>query len=318
MKYIFIILFFFSIKSFSQCLSGNCINGYGTKKIDDDEKYIGNFLGGQRNGTGTTFYKDGSKSFKGVWKDDEPFSGLDYLEDGSLIQIWVKGIRLDKKMVNSSVLNKFESEFSNPNNKYITNILIYLVDTGFDEKSISERCKVSSVTLSLDEILQNLIQWSEYEDFIKKNPTYSIKLENIAYSSLENYALQKRWCSYCCEIYLKLFKNNTEKRGDVTEWRRIAYNFELAEQNAKTISENQKAISEANERAKQNEPKICTVCGGRGVCLECNGKGYKACDYHDTNGDGHCTTCNNRGILNCRKCDNKGTCYRCNGKGKIF
>jgi hypothetical protein len=167
-------------------------------------------------------------------------------------------------------------------------------------------------------LYSKLNQYNQYERFLKIFPSYKLQIENKIYNDLENRALNKNWCSYCCEIYLKLFKNNVEKRTEVIEWRRFAYNAEVAEQNAKTASENAKAISEANHKAKQNEPKVCTTCGGRGVCLKCNGKGYTACDYHDTNNDGHCTTCNDRGILNCGTCDNKGTCNTCGGKGKIF
>jgi hypothetical protein len=171
-------------------------------------------------------------------------------------------------------------------------------------------------------LFNKLTSWDDYERFLILYPSYSRELEVLAYQNLQRKALEKQWCSYCCEIYLKMFKNHGERRSDVIEWRRFAYNFEMAERNAKTISDNNanaiKAITNANEKARQNEPKICTTCGGRGVCMKCNGKGFTACDYHDTNNDGHCTTCNDRGILNCRTCDNKGTCSTCRGKGKIF
>lgn len=64
------------------------------------------------------------------------------------------------------------------------------------------------------------------------------------------------------------------------------------------------------------EDKSCYKCGGRGACVKCNGKGVTACDYHDTDRDGNCTNCKNRGVLNCYTCDNTGSCPSCKGTGK--
>jgi hypothetical protein len=80
----------------------------------------------------------------------------------------------------------------------------------------------------------------------------------------------------------------------------------------------------ANDKSeKKTEPifvpkteSYCSACGGRGSCLECNGRGGRVCDYHDTNGDGDCTTCDNTNWIRCSYCYGKGTCRSCGGTGR--
>ena len=64
--------------------------------------------------------------------------------------------------------------------------------------------------------------------------------------------------------------------------------------------------------------KRCTSCGGTGRCGTCNGTGSYPCDNHDTNQDGYCTECNNRGTLICYFHSAGGLCDRCEGDGYII
>lgn len=59
----------------------------------------------------------------------------------------------------------------------------------------------------------------------------------------------------------------------------------------------------------------CGTCGGSGRCTECAGRGDILCYRHDTNGDGHCTTCDDLGRIKCYTCRGKGLCDRCGGRG---
>lgn len=52
------------------CVSGNCINGFGTYIFSNGDKYIGDFLDGKKYGRGTYTYLDGSKH-EGYYKDDK-------------------------------------------------------------------------------------------------------------------------------------------------------------------------------------------------------------------------------------------------------
>lgn len=61
----------------------------------------------------------------------------------------------------------------------------------------------------------------------------------------------------------------------------------------------------------------CTYCGGTGKCGMCHGTGSYPCDRHDTNQDGYCTTCNNRGTLTCYFHLSGARCDKCSGKGYI-
>lgn len=66
------------LHGFSQCLEGNCTDGKGTMINSDKElKYVGEFKNGKRNGKGTLFMQDqtksrGQKQFEGLWKDNIP------------------------------------------------------------------------------------------------------------------------------------------------------------------------------------------------------------------------------------------------------
>ncbi len=50
-----------SSKSIYGCISGNCVNGYGTATYQDGYRYVGSWKNGARNGQGTEYYSDGGK-----------------------------------------------------------------------------------------------------------------------------------------------------------------------------------------------------------------------------------------------------------------
>ena len=65
------ILCLLSTQSWSQeCISGNCVNGYGTYTYADGDKYVGEWGNGKRNGQGTYTYADGGKK-AGIWGNSE-------------------------------------------------------------------------------------------------------------------------------------------------------------------------------------------------------------------------------------------------------
>jgi S1-C subfamily serine protease len=53
------------------CISGNCVNGYGTYMDSDNSKFVGEWKGGKLNGQGTATYPDGS-TYVGDWKHNMP------------------------------------------------------------------------------------------------------------------------------------------------------------------------------------------------------------------------------------------------------
>lgn len=67
----------------SGCISGNCIDGYGTFNYENGEQYEGFFKNAHRSGPGLLLYEDGS-SFNGMWENDEK-NGLGFYSsyDGS-------------------------------------------------------------------------------------------------------------------------------------------------------------------------------------------------------------------------------------------
>ncbi len=65
MKTVFIsfllVICFFPLNTFGECIEGNCVNGKGTFISPDKTKYVGEFKNGKFVGKGTFTYPDGSK-----------------------------------------------------------------------------------------------------------------------------------------------------------------------------------------------------------------------------------------------------------------
>jgi hypothetical protein len=57
--------------SWSQCVSGDCMNGTGIYLFPSGAKYIGQFKNGKMDGIGSCYYTDGSK-YQGEWVDSYP------------------------------------------------------------------------------------------------------------------------------------------------------------------------------------------------------------------------------------------------------
>lgn len=64
------------------CTAGDCKNGRGTYKSDNDYLYIGSFVNGKKHGKGKCFFAD-KKIYSGEWKDDKM--------DGYGIYTWPSG-----------------------------------------------------------------------------------------------------------------------------------------------------------------------------------------------------------------------------------
>ena len=65
----------FSFSAFAaECVSGDCVNGYGTyiSTIGEfaGDKYVGEFKDGRRHGQGTYTFANGTTE-RGIWKNNE-------------------------------------------------------------------------------------------------------------------------------------------------------------------------------------------------------------------------------------------------------
>lgn len=65
------------------CVSGNCLDGFGTYVTPTREKYVGEFSEGDKHGQGSLFYPDGKLKYKGAFRDDERVGfGTYYFRNG--------------------------------------------------------------------------------------------------------------------------------------------------------------------------------------------------------------------------------------------
>ena len=68
MKKLLLILLCVPLIGLGQCISGDCVKGYGTFKWSVGE-YVGNWKDGKMHGQGTYLFINGSK-YVGEWKED--------------------------------------------------------------------------------------------------------------------------------------------------------------------------------------------------------------------------------------------------------
>lgn len=77
----------------SQCISGDCVNGWGTFIFPGDNRYVGEFKDGQVHGVGVCYYADG-RQYSGQWKYRFPDGhGVMSTQEGKVFQgTWEKGL----------------------------------------------------------------------------------------------------------------------------------------------------------------------------------------------------------------------------------
>ena len=97
--YIFLVLIMISACSeqnqISECIKGDCNNGYGTYTWNTGDKYVGEHRDGKPNGQGTYTWANGNK-YVGEYKDGKYHGQGTYTAtDGTVI----KGIRENGKLV---------------------------------------------------------------------------------------------------------------------------------------------------------------------------------------------------------------------------
>ena len=96
MKHILLSLVLVLIFSFSafadECVSGDCVNGYGTYVWDNGDQYVGGYKDNLYHGQGT-FTSNNGDQYVGGWKNDKMHGQGTYtFADGSIERgIWKNG-----------------------------------------------------------------------------------------------------------------------------------------------------------------------------------------------------------------------------------
>ena len=89
----------------ADCIEGNCINGNGTFKWSNGDRYEGDWVNGQRTGQGKYFYSDGGGVYTGEWKNNN--------RHGEGTMIWNDGVKevaiwkMDKPIKTISISKNF-------------------------------------------------------------------------------------------------------------------------------------------------------------------------------------------------------------------
>ena len=106
-------IFFFlcSFGLFSQCISGDCNNGFGILQ-DPYSVYEGNFVNGKRNGKGTRTWTDGRK-YTGDWLNDSRYGIGTYIGKSELIStgVWESDMMTGKGTRIWPNGDKYEGDF---------------------------------------------------------------------------------------------------------------------------------------------------------------------------------------------------------------
>ena len=98
--YVFLVLLMTSACSeqnqLSECIEGDCVNGYGTYSCADGDKYVGEWKSNKHHGQGTFTWASGEfagDKYVGKFKDDKRHGQGTYTSaDGTIVKgIWKNG-----------------------------------------------------------------------------------------------------------------------------------------------------------------------------------------------------------------------------------
>ncbi len=306
-----------SLTVHSQCIVGNCEEGYGEQKYSSGQRYEGQFSGGKRNGKGTYYFPSGTKYIG-------DFQNGNYHGRGRLISssgsVYEGEFKYDKKHGLGTEYGTageviFAGEYNNDlrltNSSSLPNSILadkYLLEA----KKLMESGAYHAAIVSFNKILAlKVTPPNEFFYYLGK-----------CHYSASNY---KR-----CIDQLVTYVKNSGKNGEY-----YVKSLEIISNAEAKVNKESMDVSE-----KKNQVANCTQCSGSGYyyttvrCSSCSGSGksYPYCDQCGGNGQSRnrCTSCGGTGMTSyvrsdggynhydCSYCINGwANCYTCSGKGKL-
>ena len=117
----------------TDCVEGNCINGKGTFKWPNGDRYEGDWVNGQRTGQGKYFYNDGGGIYTGEWKNNNRHGeGTMIWNDGvKEVAIWemdkpVKTISISKNFIFNKATTFVDSDIIKKNDPSIFKDVVFI------------------------------------------------------------------------------------------------------------------------------------------------------------------------------------------------
>lgn len=295
MKTITFILFVFTHTVFSQCLSGDCKNGFG--KYDYGfAVYEGNFTAEKANGKGTIDYGNGEK-FVGNFKNGS--------EDGDGI-LYKNNVAKNVKYVNGKIQIKNEVTIIGGNAPKVEGCIVGDCYNGYGEMIFD-----SGNTLK-GEFLYGLRNGKCAYTLSGGNTLVGNYIKDDLVDGVSFYKNEGI-------TFTGTFSNNSEPKTGKYYYAANKATVEIV--NGKITKVDNPVAREAERlAAEQSEPRLCSKCGGKGFCggemRAVTTENYYSINYVHSDGSLADISFGNRSTSTKMEKSPISVCSACNGTGK--
>jgi hypothetical protein len=296
-KLIFLLFLFPFVSSFSQCISGDCKDGFG--KYDYGfAVYEGNFKSDKPNGKGTMDYGDGEK-FIGNFKNGA--------EDGEGI-LYKKNVPKQVTYTNGKMKVKVEQFIIGGNTPKVEGCVVGDCYNGYGQINFSSGNSIKGEFLSGERNGSSL---------------YTFKSGNTLKGNFKNNVLIDGVFTYANEgtTFTGTFDENTEPKTGKYYYANNKATVEVV--NGKISKVDNPVARRADSLAvEQKKGKMCLKCGGKGFCggeaRAVTTESYYSINYVRSDGNIAHTSSGNVMRSTRMVASPISECSACRGKGKVY